>query len=44
MIILIQEHQTFVTPRHPFSAPVIRAVAKMVESGLLRGTWRGALD
>jgi hypothetical protein len=33
MIILVQEHQTFVTRRHPFSARLCVAVAAMVESG-----------
>ena len=42
MIILVQEHQTFVTRRHPFSARLCVPVAAMVESGLPR-TWRGAL-
>jgi hypothetical protein len=33
MIVLVQEHQTFVTRRHPFSARLCVAVAAMVESG-----------
>jgi len=39
MIILVQEHQTFVTRRHPFSARLCVAVAAMVESGLLPRAW-----
>jgi hypothetical protein len=38
MINLVQEHQTFVTRRHPFSARLYLTVAAMVESGFLPRT------